>query len=139
MKRNKIMIIGSGRLGASIATKLSEDGEDVYIIDKNQDSFRKLQDTFSGYEIVGDATDLAVLDDSGIKMTKMVVITTDNDNVNIYLSHICYYIYNVPNIYIRLNDSDKGALLEGTSVKVIYPFKLSLQEFTRLNDGGDNL
>jgi trk system potassium uptake protein len=58
MKRNKFIVIGSGRLGANIATKMSELGEDVIIIDATDDSFRKLQDSFSGYQVVGDATDL---------------------------------------------------------------------------------
>jgi trk system potassium uptake protein len=137
MKRNRFIVIGSGRLGASIATKMSEKGEDVHIIDLSDGAFRKLQETFSGIEIVGDASDLAVLEDAQIKNAKTVVITTDSDNINIFLSHVCYYIYNVPNIFVRLNDSDKGALLEGTNIQAIFPFILSLNEFIRLNKGGE--
>jgi trk system potassium uptake protein len=132
MKRNKFLVIGSGRLGSNIATRMSELGEDVIIIDATDDSFRKLQESFSGYQVVGDATDLSVLENAYIKHAKAVVITTDSDNVNIYLAHICYYIYNVPNIYVRLADTDKGELLEGTSIKAIYPFTLSLGEFMEL-------
>ncbi|MCF7931170.1 MAG: NAD-binding protein [Acholeplasmataceae bacterium] len=133
MKRNKFIVIGSGRLGSNIATQMSELGEDVIIVDATDDSFRKLQESFSGYQVVGDATDLSVLENSYIKHAKTVVITTDSDNVNIYLAHICYYIYNVPNIFVRLADTDKGMLLEGTYIKAIYPFTLSLQEFMKLN------
>jgi trk system potassium uptake protein len=139
MKRNKFIVIGSGRLGANIATKMSEMGEDVIIIDATDDSFRKLQDTFSGYQVVGDATDLSILENSYIKHAKTVVITTDSDNVNIYLSHICYYVYNVPKIFVRLADTDKGRLLEGTYIKAIYPFTLSLNEFMTLNEEEDDL
>lgn len=133
MKRNKFIVIGSGRLGSNIATQMSELGEDVIIVDATDDSFRKLHESFSGYQVVGDATDLSVLENSYIKHAKTVVITTDSDNVNIYLAHICYYIYNVPNIFVRLADTDKGTLLEGTYIKAIYPFTLSLQEFMKLN------
>ncbi|PKK94004.1 MAG: potassium transporter TrkA [Tenericutes bacterium HGW-Tenericutes-6] len=134
MKRNKFIVIGSGRLGANIATKMSEVGEDVIIIDAKDDSFRKLQESFSGYEMVGDATDLQLLENAYIKHAKTVVITTDSDNVNIYLAHICYYVYNVPKIFVRLSDTDKGRLLEGTYIKAIYPFLLSLNEFMTLNE-----
>lgn len=134
MKRNKFIVIGSGRLGANIATSMSERGEDVIIIDATEDSFRKLSDSFSGYQVVGDATDLSILESSYIKYAKTVVITTDSDNVNIYLSHICYYIYNVPKIFVRLADTDKGRLLEGTYIKAIYPFTLSFNEFQSLNE-----
>jgi trk system potassium uptake protein len=139
MKRNKFIVIGSGRLGANIATKMSEIGEDVIIIDATDDSFRKLQETFSGYQVVGDATDLSVLENAYIKHAKTVVITTDSDNVNIYLSHICYYVYNVPKIFVRLADTEKGRLLEGTYIKAIYPFTLSLNEFMTLNQEEDDL
>jgi len=132
MKRNKFIVIGSGRLGSSIAAKMSELGEDVLIVDSNDDSFRKLNETFSGYEVVGDATELMVLENAYIKQAKTVVITTNNDNINLFLSHVCYYIYDVPEIYVRLSDTDKGRLIEGTTIKAIFPFNLSLEEFMRL-------
>ena len=134
MKRNKFIVIGSGRLGSNIATSMSELGEDVIIIDAVDDSFRKLQESFSGYQVAGDATDLTVLENSYIKQAKAVVITTDSDNVNIYLAHICFYVYNVPKIFVRLSDTDKGKLLDGTTIKAIYPFNLSYSEFMDLND-----
>ncbi|MDY0338375.1 MAG: NAD-binding protein [Acholeplasmataceae bacterium] len=133
MKRNKFIVIGSGRLGGNIATKMSEAGEDVIVIDATEDSFRKLQESFSGYQVVGDATDMTVLENAYIKQAKTVVLTTDSDNVNIFLAHVCYYIYNVPNIFVRLEDTDKGKLLEGTAIQAIYPFKLSFNEFIELS------
>lgn len=134
MKRNKFVVVGSGRLGSNIATKMSEKGEDVIIIDATDDSFRKLQESFSGYQVVGDATDLSVLDNAFIKQAKTVVIATDQDNVNIFLAHVCYYVYNVPKIFVRISDTDKGKLLSGTNIKAIYPFNLSLDAFHDLNE-----
>lgn len=132
MKRNKFIVIGSGRLGSNIATRMSELGEDVIVIDATDDSFRKLHESFSGYQVVGDATDLSVLENAFIRHAKTVVLTTDSDNINIFLAHVCYYIYNVPNIFVRLEDTDKGKLLEGTYIKAIYPFKLSFNEFLEM-------
>lgn len=138
MKRNKVIVVGCGRLGANIATKLSEMGEDVHILDNNEDAFRKLRDTFSGFEIVGDATDLLVLENAQIKQAKSVVVTTNNDNTNILIAHIAYYIFNVPKIVVRLSDNDKGELLEGTRITAIYPFSLSLNQYLMMNNGGED-
>ena len=137
MKRNKFIVIGSGRLGANIAAKMSDLGEEVIILDIKHESFRKLHDSFSGYEMTGDATDMSVLEEAYINYASSVVITTDNDNTNIFLAHVCYYIYNVPKIYVRLNDNDKGRLLEGTYIKAIYPFNLSFNEFLSFIDQED--
>lgn len=134
MKKNKFIVIGAGTLGAHIAATMSKSGHDVIVIDAIEDSFRRLDDSFSGYNIVGDATDLSVLEKADIKKAQSVVLTTDNDNVNIYLSHVCFYIYNVPKIFVRLSDIEKGKLLEGTTIKAIYPFNLSFNEFIELND-----
>ena len=128
------MIIGLGRLGSSIATLLSVEGEEVLVIDKNDDSFRKLSDRFSGYEITGDVADADVLENAGIKSAKTVIATTDDDNMNIFIAQICFYIYNVPNVYIRLSDNNKKKLIEDTNVKAIYPFELSMDEFKRLRE-----
>ncbi len=134
MKKNRVLIIGLGRLGSSIATLLSVEGEEVLVIDKSEDSFRKLSDRFSGYEITGDVVDADVLENAGIKSAKTVVATTNDDNMNIFIAQICFYIYDVPNIYIRLSDNNKKKLIENTNVKAIYPFELSMDEFKRLRE-----
>lgn len=132
MKKTKIIVVGSGRLGATIATKMSENGHEVIIIDNDPDSFRKLNDSFSGYELVGDGTDISVLESANISTTPTVVLTTDSDNTNIFIAHVCFYMFDTPNIYVRLTDNDKGTLFENTTIQTIYPFKLSLNAFLEM-------
>lgn len=132
MKRNKIIVIGSGRLGANIASMLYRQGSDVVLIDKNKKAFNKLLNSFGGYEIVGDATDVDLLESVYVKQAKEVIIVTGNDNLNLYLAHICYYIYDVPSIYIRQEDDDKKELIKNTTIKAIYPFILSVNDFFKL-------
>jgi trk system potassium uptake protein TrkA len=104
----------------------------VVIIDKDINSFRKLDEEFGGYDIVGDATDLQVLENEvQIHEVNEVIITTDSDNVNLFIAHICFYIYDVPHIYVRLNDNDKGVLLKNTTIKPIYPFSLSFDDYMK--------
>ena len=128
INNNVVIVIGIGRLGASIARDLSESGENVMCIDMNAEAFNKLDD-FAGYTQVGDATDLDFLEKIGIKRAKAVIITTDSDDINVYLSHVCFLIFNLLHIYIRLGDSNKSKLLKDTPVTAIYPFLLSLDRF----------
>ncbi len=130
--RNKTLIIGCGRLGSSIANKDSLDGRNVLVIDKDETSFENLSDTFSGYKYVGDVTDLSLLEEAYISSAKEIIIATGNDNVNVFLALVSRQIYNVPNIYVRLDDPFLETLVKGENVYAIYPFDLSLSKFSLL-------
>ncbi len=130
--RNKTLIIGCGRLGSSIANKDSFDGRNVLVIDKEATAFENLSDTFSGYKYLGDVTDLSLLEEAYIGSAKEIIITTGDDNVNVFLALVAREIYNVPNIYVRLDDPFLETLVKGEHVHAIYPFDLSLNKFSLL-------
>ena len=137
--KNKTLIIGCGRLGSSIANKDSSSGKKVMIMDSDPMSFEKLSEGFSGYTFVGDATDMSLLEEAYITSTREIIITTGDDNTNVFLALVARKIYNVPQIYVRLDDPNLEVLLENCDVHAIYPFKLSLEEFLDIrekNDGG---
>ena len=124
------IVVGAGRLGANIARKLNKENNGVMLIDRNRNKINDVSD-FTGFQEVGDATDLTFLEECGIKEAERVVIITDDDNTNIFLADVCCYIYNVKEIYIRLKDSRKIKVVN-ERVNCIGPFDLSLDEFERL-------
>ncbi|MEG1527555.1 MAG: NAD-binding protein [Clostridia bacterium] len=129
MNKDKIIIVGSGKLGSRLASLLSEQGSEVIILDKQESSFARLDQSFSGYTVCCDALDQTALEKVGIKQAKEVIIATESDDTNLLLSHICFYIYNVPRLYVRLANADKGQLLNDTTIKPIYPFLLSVEKY----------
>lgn len=134
MKKTKnIIVIGAGRLGASLAGSLCEKGFHVTIIDKDSSAFRKLPESFSGYQICSDGSDIDVLEDADIKNADIVIASTDNDNINCLIAQISSRIYGVSKVFVRLNDVDKERLIDGFNIEVISPFKLSVNEFERLS------
>lgn len=132
--KNKIVVLGCGRLGASIANLASEKGENVIVVDITSSNFERLDDSFSGYKVTGDATDVSLLEeDAYITTAREVAIATGDDNVNLFLAHLCASIYQVPTVMVRFDDPDKSALIAGMpSIKAIYPFELSMNKFTAL-------
>ena len=132
MNRNKFVVIGCGRFGGQVATERSEEGMQVIVVDAHEDSFRKLHETFAGYTEVGDATQLEILKKAFIEEAEYVVISTNRDNVNILIAHICDQIFQVPKIYIRLMDSEKEKLIDNERIQAIYPYKLSIDSFRTL-------
>lgn len=133
--KNKTIIIGIGRLGSAIANKCSSEGKNLIVIDSNKDAFDRLDENFSGYTIVGDTTDFTVLESAYIKTAKEVIITTGDDNVNIYLAYVARKVFEVPNVYLRLDAPENEILLKGLGVKAIYPQDLSYDKFNLMRGG----
>lgn len=133
--KNKFIIVGCGRFGASIANKYYGQGKNVMVIDKSYTEFDNLRDDFSGYKFLGDATDVNLLKKAYIESAKEIVIATGNDNVNILVACIARKVFDVPEIYIRLDDPDSMSILKGLRIKAIFPFELSSEEFERIKGG----
>ncbi len=132
--RNKCIVIGAGRLGSWIAISLQNEGRNVTVLDKDSESLTKLED-FQGFTSIGDATDLSFLESNDIEKADMVIITTEDDKTNLFLADVCLQIYDVPKIFVRLNDSNKMKLLEETRIKPICPFLLSVEKFYSMYNG----
>lgn len=88
-----VIIIGGGRVGKAAAKSLEERHIDYRIIDK--DPARTKDD---GKHILGDAAAIEVLEKAGMKDAYTVLITTHNDDMNIYLTIYCRQLY--PDIQI---------------------------------------
>ena len=78
------IIIGGGRVGRTAAAALAERGVDYRIVEKV--SGRSLDPART---VVGDAADLEVLNDAGIKDATSAIVTTHDDAVNVYLTLYC--------------------------------------------------
>lgn len=81
-----IVIIGAGRVGRAASRSMDDRQIDYRIIDKNPD---RIQNHDNGKYILGDAADLRVLKKAGLENANSVLITTHDDDVNIYLTIYC--------------------------------------------------
>lgn len=127
-----IIIVGCSRFGTNIATELSLSGRDVVIIDINENSFRKLSANYSGFKVVGDATDIDTLMEVDIYKATMLIAATNDDGVNIMISLIAKNILNIDTVITRLYDNEKEVVYEGLDIKIIRPTTLTINEFDKL-------
>lgn len=132
-KRKSVIVVGCSRFGGKLAGSLSSLGYNVTVIDKNENSFLKLPDNYSGYEVCADGTDVNILKENGIENTQIFIAVTESENVNILAAKIASEIFNVPEVYLRLTNIEKDSLINDENIKAIYPFKLSIDEFTRIS------
>lgn len=128
-KKERVVIVGCGRLGGKLAAMLSDRGYQVVVIDNDESAFVKLSETFGGVTIVADGTDRDTLRYVDIDETSVFIATTGNDNLNSLLAQIASRVFGVPNVYVRFEDTDKELLIKGFNIEGIYPFKLSMKVF----------
>lgn len=122
------IIIGCGRLGSKIANTLSDREENVLVIDKTGNSFRRLFTEYGGLSIVGDGTSTEVLKDAKIETASTVIAATNKDNVNILVAQMAKKMFHVPHVIVRLFDPEKRAVLEGSDIEIVCPALLSASE-----------
>jgi len=83
----EILIIGGGTVGRALAERFMKRGENVVIIDNNEENCKRAVQL--GIRVVhGDAQDVAVLKKAGIERSKYLVATTDQDNANMLVCQI---------------------------------------------------
>ncbi len=79
----KIVIVGAGEVGFHSAQKLSEEGQDVVLIDKDPDKIKRITENLDVQAITGSGTSPAILKSAGISDADMLVAATDSDEANL--------------------------------------------------------
>lgn len=129
------IIIGCGRLGASLANALSNEGEDVLIMDENKDAFRRLAPNFGGLSLVASGTDLDKLREAKIEDASAVIAVTNDDNANIMVAQIARELFGVNRVVARLYDPECEIIYNQLGISTICPAVLSAIEIDKLLDG----
>ena len=79
----KIIIVGAGEVGFHIAQKLSEENQNVVIIDKDPQKIKRITENLDVQALQGGGTSPQMLRDAGIREADMLVAATDSDEVNL--------------------------------------------------------
>ena len=135
MLEKRIVVVGCGRLGASIANDLYEQGEDVIVIDKNEDSFRKLSDSFGGLTYVNEGTRVETYEQLELKKDDILIVVTNDDNVNIMISQLVRKMFQIHTIICRLYDPQRECVYQEFGIETICPTYLSINRIENILRG----
>ena len=114
-----VIIVGCGRVGAELAKLLSGEGHDVVIIDKAQESLKRLGDTFNGLTMVGNGFDLALLKQVGVEKADAFCAVTDGDNTNLISAQVAKKIFNVRKVIARVYDPQRAHIYTALGLDII--------------------
>lgn len=79
----KIIIVGCGKVGATLAEQLSKEGNDIIVIDRNYSIVQSLSNEFDIMGIVGSGSSHSVQQDAGIESADLLIAVTGSDELNL--------------------------------------------------------
>ncbi len=111
----KIIILGAGRVGASVADSLESERNDITVIDKDPERLRELESRYDLRGVVGNGIDPSVLADAGANDTDLLIACAVQDETNLVCCKVAQVMFNVPKLIARVRSSglDKTEQLLG--------------------------
>lgn len=102
----KILILGAGQVGSSVAESLVSEANDITVVDSDGEKLRQLQDRLDLRTLVGNAAHPSVLEQAGIADTDMLLAVTQSDEVNMVACKLAASLYNTPTRIARIRSAD---------------------------------
>ncbi len=116
-----IVILGCGRVGATLATQLEQAGHKIAVIDSRSDAFQRLGPKFKGEKIIGNGVDEEVLRRAGLEKADAFAAVTNGDNRNIMASQIAREIFHIKKVVCRIYDPLRESTFKELGLETICP------------------
>lgn len=102
----KILILGAGQVGSSVAATLAREDDDITLVDTNNGNLLKLQDHYDIRTIQGEASHPDILDRAGAADADLILAVTNSDEINMIACQICHTLYNTPTKIARIRTTE---------------------------------
>ncbi len=98
----KIIILGAGQVGRTLAEELLLEHNDITLVDINPNALTYLSEKFDLCTLIGNATYPSVLESAGAKDADMLIAATGSDEVNMLVCEIAYQLFKTPSKIARI-------------------------------------
>ena len=98
----KIIILGAGQVGSSVAANLASEANDITVVDDNALILQDLQDRLDIRTVKGYASRPDVLKQAGADDADMIIAVTRNDEINMIACQVDYTLFHTPTKIARV-------------------------------------
>jgi trk system potassium uptake protein TrkA len=102
----KILILGAGQVGSSVAHNLASEANDITVVDSRPEILRELQDRLDIRTVMGHGSHPDVLMRAGCADTDMIIAVTNSDETNMVACQIAYTLFHTPTKIARVRSAE---------------------------------
>ena len=123
MKKKKIIVVGAGQIGQTLANVLSSKGNDITIIEMDETKAKEMASSTDSLVLKGDATKMDIMKDANIEKADVVIAATSDDKTNLMVCQIAKSS-EVKKIIARVNDPKNDELFTKLGIRsIVSPVK----------------
>ena len=101
----KILILGAGQVGTTLAENLAQEAFDITIVDTDESKLTSLRNRMDIQTVAGYASHPDVLRRAGADDTDLLIAVTNSDEVNMVACQVCYSLYRTPTKIARIRSA----------------------------------
>jgi trk system potassium uptake protein TrkA len=125
------VIMGCGRVGASLARALERAGHDVAVIDQDPTAFRRLGAGFEGQRVTGVGFDREILREARITAAYAFAAVSSGDNSNILAARVAREKFGVENVVARIYDPGRAEIYQRLGIPTVATVKWTSDQVLR--------
>ncbi|MDH5178466.1 MAG: Trk system potassium transporter TrkA [Gammaproteobacteria bacterium] len=102
----KIIILGAGQVGSSVAANLSTEANDITVVDHEEKVLHALRDRLDISTVTGCGSQPSILRKAGADDADMIIAVTDSDETNMVACQVAYTLFHTPTKIARVRNVD---------------------------------
>ena len=100
----KIIILGAGQVGSSVAANLVNEDNDITLVDINPSALQSISERFDLRTITGVASHPSILEKAGARDAEMILAVTNCDEINMIACQVAYTLFHTPTKIARIRE-----------------------------------
>ncbi|MGO4857729.1 potassium channel family protein [Arthrobacter sp. 2MCAF14] len=125
------VIMGCGRVGATLAHTLEDAGHSVAIIDQDDRAFRRLRSGFTGRKVTGVGFDRDTLKQAGCEEAYAFAAVSSGDNSNILATRVARETFHVSHVVARIYDPGRAEIYQRLGIPTVAAVRWSADQVLR--------